>query len=78
MTGDFVIFTLCLSVFSTWFRNYPAFVQGDNESFILLSSIVPFFPLLLLIGGSILLTLSYVSWRKYRGNKLNKKRADRN
>lgn len=49
-----------------------------QEHFVLLSSFVPFFTLLILIGGSILLTLSYVSWRKYKGYKLNKKIKKRN
>lgn len=49
-----------------------------NDSVVLLSSFAPFVALLILIGGSILLTLTYVSWRKYRGiKKLQKHRKEK-
>lgn len=38
---------------------------------------VPFYILILLIGGSIVLTLTYVSWRKYRGFNKNKRSVKR-
>ena len=52
--------------------------QNKSHSHILLSSFVPFFSLLLLIGGSIVITLSYVSWRKYKGTEYEKKLQKRN
>jgi len=51
---------------------YAAGDEHDSNRSILLSGFVPFLSLLILIGGSILITLSYVSWRKYKGNKVNK------
>jgi hypothetical protein len=33
------------------------------------AELVPLFPALLIVGGFIILTLSYVSWRKYKGEK---------
>ena len=36
--------------------------KGDDEMF-------PFYWLLLIVGGIIASTLSYVSWRKYKGEK---------
>lgn len=36
---------------------------------------IPFPTMIMLIGGVIFLTLSYVSWRKYRGEK--RKRRDK-
>lgn len=33
------------------------------------AELVPLFPVLLIVGGFIILTLSYVSWRKYKGEK---------
>ncbi|MFD2133278.1 sporulation protein YpjB [Pseudogracilibacillus auburnensis] len=40
--------------------------------------IVPFYWLILIIGGIIMITLSYVSWRKYRGDKKRKKKQKPN
>lgn len=47
--------------------------QRKLDQVSLLSGFVPFLSLLILIGGSIIITLFYVSWRKYRGNKLREK-----
>ena len=44
----------------------------DDE--ILASSVIPFYWMILLIGGLIVLTLAYVSFRKYRGQKRKKTR----
>lgn len=33
------------------------------------ADLIPLFPALLIVGGVIVITLSYVSWRKYRGEK---------
>lgn len=43
------------------------------------AELVPLLPALLIVGGFIILTLSYVSWRKYKGEKQNKQeRKERN
>ncbi|MEI3610775.1 sporulation protein YpjB [Pseudogracilibacillus sp. SO30301A] len=34
--------------------------------------------MIMLIGGVIMVTLSYVSWRKYRGHKKNEQKRDVN
>lgn len=33
------------------------------------ADLIPLFPALFIVGGVIVITLSYVSWRKYRGEK---------
>lgn len=43
----------------------------SNESFAI--TMIPFYWLIMLIGGLILITLSYVSWRKYKGMKARQK-----
>ncbi|NLI67030.1 MAG: hypothetical protein GX374_00085 [Bacilli bacterium] len=53
-------------------------LSAEHQGNVLFSSIVPFFSLLLLIGGSIILTLTYVSWRKYKGTEYKKKKGKRN
>lgn len=52
--------------------NVAAHEQIELEQSIVFSDFMPFLSLLLLIGGSILLTLLYVSWRKYKGSKKSK------
>ena len=42
------------------------------------SSMVPFYWMIMLIGGIILTTLSYVSWRKYKGHKKSDKKRGTN
>lgn len=39
-------------------------------------NLLPFYWLLLIVGGSIVCTLSYVSWRKYHGEKKEKRHRD--
>lgn len=41
-------------------------------------SLVPFYWMILLIGGSILMTLSYVSWRKYKADQQKAKKRSSN
>ncbi|MEN2766191.1 sporulation protein YpjB [Ornithinibacillus xuwenensis] len=43
--------------------------KGDDNMF-------PFYWLIIIVGGIIAITLSYVSWRKYRGEKEEKKNLD--
>lgn len=40
--------------------------------------LVPYYWLILIIGGLILITLSYVSWRKYKGTIKRKKNREAN
>ena len=42
--------------------SFPQWVYANVE-------LLPLFPALLIVGGFILITLSYVSWRKYKGEK---------
>ncbi len=52
--------------------------SNDHQEPLFLSSIVSFLSLVLLIGGSILVTLTYVGWRKFKATKMNKQRKKRN
>lgn len=45
--------------------------KGNVEMF-------PFYWLLLIVSGAIVSTLSYVSWRKYRGEKEKKLKSNNN
>jgi len=47
-------------------------VEQQEEMYI--SSFVPFYWMIMLIGGVIIVTLSYVSWRKYKGQKQEQKK----
>ncbi|WP_156855872.1 sporulation protein YpjB [Oceanobacillus sp. AG] len=38
------------------------------------AELIPLLPALLIVGGFILITLSYVSWRKYKGEKIRRGR----
>jgi len=50
------------------------FTKIENTNELYVSSIVPFYWMITLIGGIIMITLTYVSWRKYKGQKQQKKR----
>ncbi|MGM8365357.1 sporulation protein YpjB [Virgibacillus sp. W0181] len=71
------IFTSLIGIFVLGFA-----IPGSTYAgfFIITSSknydIIPFNWIIILLGGIIMLTLSYVSWRKYKGmqNKRNKQR----
>ncbi|QKY69192.1 sporulation protein YpjB [Lentibacillus sp. CBA3610] len=41
-------------------------------------NMVPFYWMVGIVGGSIAITLSYVSWRKYRGEKKKRSEDDSN
>ncbi|RLL48220.1 hypothetical protein D8M04_02795 [Oceanobacillus piezotolerans] len=45
-------------------------VTGEEKT----SNLTPFIWSVLIIGGSIVVVLSYVSWRKYKGQKRKKQR----
>lgn len=59
-------------------KGYASRIVKENNTSPLLSGFVPFLSLVILIGGSILITLSYVSWRKYKANKIKEKLKDHN
>lgn len=58
--------------------SHAAVKANNEETPFLISGFVPFLSLILLIGGSITLTLTYVSWRKYKANKIKYKKKKRN
>lgn len=45
----------------------------EDKTTSLLSGFIPFLSLLMLIGGSIIVTLLYVGWRKYKGSQSREK-----
>lgn len=78
-----VLFLLCLiigvicSVFGFIKLNYVyANVSSEYEDNAIL--LVPYYWLILIIGGLILITLSYVSWRKYKGTIKRRKNREAN
>lgn len=74
-----VIVIIGIITFISYINVTGAFDEQKNvDNSFLLSGFVPFLSLLVLIGGSILITLSYVSWRKYKASKLNKQIKKRN
>lgn len=74
-----VIVIAGIITFITYINVNGAVNEQDNvDNAFALSGFVSFLPLLILIGGSILITLSYVSWRKYKASKRNKKIKKRN
>jgi len=58
--------------------NYTYASNHNSESDVELAGIVPFYWLIMLIGGIILIALSYVGWRKYKGHKSKQKRDANN
>ena len=65
-------------IFVSLIQINEAYANVENREDIYISSIVPFYWMIMLIGGVIMVTLSYVSWRKYRGHKKNKRKRDAN
>lgn len=53
-----------------------AYAKVEQAEDYLVSSTIPFYWMILLIGGIIIITLSYVSWRKYLGEKKSKQKRD--
>jgi len=62
-----------LSIFSVVKLNH-AYANTKNNLEEDVFTMVPFYWLILLIGGLILITLTYVSWRKYIGTIKQKKK----
>ena len=50
-------------------KGFPLWVYANAE-------LLPLIPAIIIVGGLIILTLSYVSWRKYKGEaeKLKRKK----
>lgn len=74
--GSFLIGVII--IFVSLIQINEAYANVENREDIYISSIVPFYWMIMLIGGVIMVTLSYVSWRKYRGHKKNKRKRDAN
>ena len=55
-----------------------AYANVNESAEELVGSIIPFYWMIMLIGGIIITTLSYVSWRKYIGQKKSEKKRDTN
>lgn len=53
-----------------------AYAKVEQVEDYLVSSTIPFYWMIMLIGGIIIITLSYVSWRKYLGEKKSKQKRD--
>lgn len=83
ITSKFFIFvcTFVIGVITFLFGvikfNHAYATVGDTEEYDA-ANIVPFYWLILIIGGIILITLSYVSFRKYRGHKKANQKRDTN
>ena len=71
------ILGVCIILFSIVQLNKTYAIDRFKQE-VELSSIVPFYWMILLIGGIIVIALTYVAWRKYRGHKLRKKRDTNN
>jgi len=71
------ILGICIILFSIVQLN-KTYAIDDLTQEVELSSIVPFYWMILIIGGIIVIALSYVGWRKYRGHKLRQKRDTNN
>jgi len=66
---------LCLLSIVRLKHAYASVSENKEELSI---TMVPFYWLIMLIGGLILITLSYVSWRKYKGMKTRRKDRESN
>ncbi len=42
------------------------------------SEMIPFYWMIVIVGGCIALTLTYVSWRKYKGEQKKRLKKDKN
>jgi len=55
-----------------------AYAKVEQSDKMYISSIVPFYWMIMLIGGIIIITLSYVSWKKYKGDQKKRRNRDAN
>lgn len=53
-----------------------AYAKIEQHEDYFVGSAIPFYWMIMLIGGIIIITLSYVSWRKYKGEKKSSKKRD--
>lgn len=53
-----------------------AYAKVEQAEDYFIASSIPFYWMIMLIGGIIIITLSYVSWRKYQGEKKSKQKRD--
>lgn len=51
----------------------PAVADTVNEASGKSKEMIPFYWMIFIVGGCIALTLSYVSWKKYKGEKKKEK-----
>lgn len=76
LIGSFLIGVII--IFVSLIQINEAYAKVENREDVYISSIIPFYWMIMLIGGVIMVTLSYVSWRKYRGHKKNEQKRDVN
>ncbi|MFC4557372.1 sporulation protein YpjB [Virgibacillus kekensis] len=81
--GKFILLTV-IGVYIS-FRILPIIVLADfKNSAVLLTEantgteMAPFYWMVIIVGGCIAATLTYVSWRKYRGEKKKQMNKDSN
>ena|SRR5690625_3802203 len=60
------------------FQINEAYAKVEASDEIYATSIVPFYWMIMLIGGIIIITLSYVGWRKYKGDQKKRRKRDTN
>ncbi len=53
-----------------------AYAKIEQHEDYFVGNAIPFYWMIMLIGGIIIITLSYVSWRKYKGEKKNSQKRD--
>lgn len=70
----FFLFGIIIILISIFKLNESYARHESYDSQVKLASIVPFYWVIMLIGGIILIALSYVGWRKYKGEKSDHKR----
>lgn len=72
--SSFIVFIIGVFTFIVRIHTYSAanHKESSNDA-VFLSGFVSFLSLVIVIGGSIIITLLYVSWRKYKGHRTNDK-----
>ncbi|WP_284141304.1 MULTISPECIES: sporulation protein YpjB [unclassified Virgibacillus] len=64
-----------IGIFTIVISENKLYAQSIEEDTKESSGMIPLFWIIIIVGGCIALTLSYVSWRKYKGEK-NKQKQD--
>lgn len=57
-------------------KAYAKIAKIEQHEDYFVGNAIPFYWMIMLIGGIIIITLSYVSWRKYKGEKKNSQKRD--